>query len=514
MNRTGKIARGLFIHYAGQIVVVLVGLWTTRFVLESLGLYEFGFWSLGLNLLNYLGLADLGVIAMLNREVGKFRGRHPDDPTFARDYVSRTAKLSAAMVPLLAVVAAAIWFSIPPDWQPLEGPLAVLLTGFVLLSPLRVFGAALAGVQDHAFAGLANYGGWACGTVTTVLLLFTGAGLYSLASGWIVQASITAALSGARLILRHPELFPRFDVRLRGPWLRGMLFDGVWQTLNSAAVLLFSAADVLLLATFLGPEILAAYALTLKLLQLFGNYATMALQLSLPALSEARERLSPAQVAAACRAILLGQLLLSGFVAVIVLGTNGGFLRMWLGRTDADLGAGFIAAAAGALVLRHLNTAATFTLFALGYNRRIVISNLLDGACCVAAMAVLIPWLGPIGAPCGSAAVLLFGTLPWNLRTVSRELEVGIGSLIRPFAVLLRIALPAALACAATLWILPAVSGPVALLGALIGATIALTAVYWASVCGLLRGTILGEKLVGILVKFRGVNSVGSGNRT
>ena len=514
MNRTGKIARGLFIHYAGQIVVVLVGLWTTRFVLESLGLYEFGFWSLGLNLLNYLGLADLGVIAMLNREVGKFRGRHPDDPTFARDYVSRTAKLSAAMVPLLAVVAAAIWFSIPPDWQPLEGPLAVLLTGFVLLSPLRVFGAALAGVQDHAFAGLANYGGWACGTVTTVLLLFTGAGLYSLASGWIVQASITAALSGARLILRHPELLPRFDVRLRGPWLRGMLFDGVWQTLNSAAVLLFSAADVLLLATFLGPEILAAYALTLKLLQLLGNYATMALQLSLPALSEARERLSPAQVAAACRAILLGQLLLSGCVAVIVLGTNGGFLRMWLGRTDADLGAGFIAAAAGALVLRHLNTAATFTLFALGYNRRIVISNLLDGACCVAAMAVLIPWLGPIGAPCGSAAVLLFGTLPWNLRTVSRELEVGIGSLIRPFAVLLRIALPAALACAATLWILPAVSGPVALLGALMGATIALTAVYWASVSGLLRGTILGEKLVGILVKFRGVNSVGSGNRT
>ena len=446
------------VHYSGQVIVVVVGLATTRLALEKLGLIEFGQWAIGLNLLGYIGLADFGVLALLTREIGRLRGRHPGDALPAKEYVSRSAKLTIALMPLLAAVALGIWFSMPREWAALEGPLALLLIAFVALFPGRLFVTALSGVQDHAFAGLAQLGGWAVGTVISIGLLLADAGLYSLSAGWIAQTATSAVLAAWRLRQRHGDVFPSLTVPLFSPGLRSMFVEGSWQTLNSAAVTLFSAADVLVVGLICGAESAAGFSLTMKLLQTVGNYATAALQLSLPALAEARERLPIERVAAACQALLVGQIAVSGGVAVIVLAGNAAFLRLWLNRTDADLGPAFLSAACASLVLRHANTGANFTLFTLGYNRRIPLLNGLDGILSVAAMGTLVWWLGPIGAPCGTGLVLLGLLLPWNLHTVARELQTSVWSLVRPHAIILRLTPPAILAAALGILWLPSIA--------------------------------------------------------
>ena len=58
---------------------------------------------------------------------------------------------------------------LPARWAGLSGPLALILTGFVLTYPLRLFQAALQGLQDLAFVGGMNFIGWTAGTAHEVV---------------------------------------------------------------------------------------------------------------------------------------------------------------------------------------------------------------------------------------------------------------------------------------------------------------------------------------------------------
>jgi len=60
---------GTGIAYGHQAAIVLVGIWLTPFLLHRLGQHHLGLWLVAGQLLGYLALLDLGVIAILPREV-------------------------------------------------------------------------------------------------------------------------------------------------------------------------------------------------------------------------------------------------------------------------------------------------------------------------------------------------------------------------------------------------------------------------------------------------------------
>ena len=69
MSRARRILGGTSIAYAHQAIIVVVGLWLTPFLLRRLGQQQLGLWLVAGQVLGYLALMDLGVIAMLPREV-------------------------------------------------------------------------------------------------------------------------------------------------------------------------------------------------------------------------------------------------------------------------------------------------------------------------------------------------------------------------------------------------------------------------------------------------------------
>ena len=223
-GRLARFAGGLGLGYLHTLAVLGIGLWLTPFLLRQLGSHHYGLWLLASQVLAYLALMDLGVVALVPREVAFAAGQHrrhgadgacgslPD----VGGAIGRTMALVAWQTPLVAFAAAAAVWLLPAEWEPLRRPFAIVAAGFVVTFPLRVFTALLQGLQDLTFVGAIQLAGWAAGTATTVGLAVAGFGLYALAAGWVVSQLIPALIAWRRLALRFPLGLPR---RARLSWI-------------------------------------------------------------------------------------------------------------------------------------------------------------------------------------------------------------------------------------------------------------------------------------------------------
>src|SRR6185295_5362065 len=68
-GRLRRFVSGLGLGYLHTILALVVGLWLTPFLLRQLGTHDYGLWLLASQVLVYLALMDLGVVALVPREV-------------------------------------------------------------------------------------------------------------------------------------------------------------------------------------------------------------------------------------------------------------------------------------------------------------------------------------------------------------------------------------------------------------------------------------------------------------
>jgi len=248
--------RGVISGYSNQALVMLVGLWLTPFLLRHLGQHDFGLWLTALQIMTYLALADFGIVALLPRTVAYATGR-AGGKEHAKDLpatLGQTAIIVIGQTPLVAVAAAVAWVLLPKEWLALRGPLGLIMGAFAILFPLRMFPAVLEGLQEQAFVVRANAVGWAIGTLTNVVLILAGFGLYSIAVGWLLQQSASSVICAFRLWKHHPEVLPSRLPKLSKPELWAQLGRGFWISANQVGQVLMAGTDVLIISKVLGPS--------------------------------------------------------------------------------------------------------------------------------------------------------------------------------------------------------------------------------------------------------------------
>ena len=200
-TRTHRFLGGISLGYVYLALVTLVGLWLTPFLLRRIGQHDLGLWLVATQMLGYLMLLDFGVVALLPRETAYATGRTlqgGDDDDLAHT-IGRFRRVVRWQVPLVLVAATAIWIALPAEWSELRWPFVAILVTFVATFPLRIYHAALQGLQDLAYLGRVQLAAWVAGTALTVSLVFGGVGLSALVAGWIVTQLVTAAACGWRL---------------------------------------------------------------------------------------------------------------------------------------------------------------------------------------------------------------------------------------------------------------------------------------------------------------------------
>ena len=492
-GRLARLAGGLGFGYLHTLAVLVVGLWLTPFLLRQLGSHDYGLWLLGSQVLVYLALMDLGVVALVPREVAfavgqQHRARGAESSPHVARLVGRTMALVAWQMPLVALAASlAVWL-LPAEWEPLRGPFAIVAAAFVVAFPLRVFTALLQGLQDLAFVGTIQLTGWAAGTATTVGLAAAGLGLYALAAGWVVSQLLPAAIAWRRVASRFPSAFPR---RARLSWtdVREQAGRGTWISVGQVAQVLLSGTDLVVVGKLLGPEAIVPYACTGKLIALLANQPQLFMQMALPALSELRGSAARARLFEVSRGMTQLVLLASGAIVAVVLVVNAAFVGWWVGESRFG-GTALTALLLAGMLARHVNVTMVYTLFCFGHERRLALTPIADGLAGLAAMLLLVPRVGAHGAAAGLLLATLVVSMPANARALAREEGTSPWALARaigPWLVRFAGVLAAAIALTAAL-------RPQGLAGALpLAAGIA--ALYAAVMIPVLRAAPLGPML-------------------
>ncbi len=433
--RTKRFIAGAGIGYAYQALVMIVGLWLTPFLLRHLGQNNFGLWAVGMQILGYIMLLDMGVFALLPREVGNAMGLAQGRPEAAELSLltAKVMRLAIVQLPVVALAAALAWYFLPASWLALRPALAVMLVVFVALFPFQILQGILSGVQDLSFLGFMRMLSWSITTVVSLTLVLRGLGLNSLAIGWGIGEAVFILCLVWRVKARFPYVLPKkiFSATWEGP--RAYLGRSLWVTVSRMATILMNGSDVLIIGKVLGPLAVVPYICTDKLISVLSNQPQMLMDLALPGMSEMRYSESRERIQQASTALSQIMLLFSGALVCAVLMLNRSFVSWWVGAAQYG-GFRLTVLIAALALLRHWNRTLINTIFCFGYERWISLVSLMDGAVTLASAIALVHFFGLIGAPMGGIIGVCLVSLPANLWALSKELNTSASGLFMPMS--------------------------------------------------------------------------------
>jgi O-antigen/teichoic acid export membrane protein len=433
MSRTRPFLQGVGFGYANQFLVTVVGLWLTPFLLHRIGQEQFGLWLVGGQILTYLGLADLGIVALLPRATAYATGRARSIEAATLDLpeiIGHTAGIVIYQTIFVAIASIAVWVLMPAEWFLLRLPLGLVMATFVLTFPLRIFQAVLQGLQQFSFLGKLVTASWLIATAITILLVFAAAGLYALAIGWVAGQVFTTSACYLYLRSRFPDVLPRRLPNVSVLKMVTQIRQGLWVSVAQLAQALVNGTDLLIIGRVLGPLAVVPYACTGKLVTVLSNQPQMLMQTAGPGLSEMKMAESRQKLFQVCTALTHGVLIISGAVVCTVLIVNQGFVSWWVGAGQYG-GVALTVLLLLTMFLRHWNTTAVYAIFCFGYERQISVTTLLDGLVTTCAAIAFVREFGLVGAPIGSILGVCTVSLPANLSALARENGVTLIILIK-----------------------------------------------------------------------------------
>lgn len=433
MSRTNRFLSGIGFGYASQVITTLAGFWLTPFLLHRIGQHSYGLWLVGTQMMFYLALLDLGIIALLPRETAFATGRanSVEESTELPLIFGHTVRIMLWQMPLVALGALIAWFLMPADWADLRNPIGVVLLAFVFTFPLRIFRAVLQGLQDLAYLGQTGIITYLVSTGVTVALVVDGWGLYALAAGWTVLQFAGAFTGWYRLRTRFPNVLPHSLPPMPWSTARTRLTQGGWVSLSQIAQVLLTGTDILIIGKLFGPAAVVPFVITGKLINVLSNQPQMLMASAGPALSQMRIAESRERLSEVCIALSQAMLMVSGAVVCVVLAVNQGFVGRWVG-TGQYGGSWLTALILLSMLLRHWNLTVASALFFFGHERRLCITALLDGLLSVGAIFFFVREFGLIGAPLGTIAGACLIGLPANLWALAHESNTSVAKLIEP----------------------------------------------------------------------------------
>ena len=492
----GRLLSGVAWNAAGRGLPLLLALVLTPVLLGQLGLERWGLFTLALAMVGVFGVFDLGVGQALTRALAERIGAERIGPERIgagreEDGAALVGSALAALLAISAVVAIALWFSmpalvrsvlnVPPD---LAAEAIAGLRVLAAAAPLVVINAALWGVlaafQRFRAANLVN--------IPISVFYYLGPVLLLLVWDSLVGVMLALVLCRLLMTLAYAWLALR-DVRglglgrIRPALVLPLLRIGGWMTLSGLLTQALLYADRFIIGALLTLAAVAYYATPLDLVLRLWILPVAVVQVLMPALA-AGFTTRPLETAALLRQGTLGILLLALPACLLLTGAAWELLTLWLGRDFADGGAGVLRLLGVGIFFSCVAFAPASLLDAIGRPDVTARFALVQGLVFLPLTVVLLWWWGIEGA---AAA--------WVLRCIIDCLGKGVlaARLYPAAADDLRGALPALLAASAGLamMLLPLGRPLLAMVALLVLAVVA--ALTWRALSEGERGVIRGR---------------------
>jgi O-antigen/teichoic acid export membrane protein len=210
---------------------------------------------------------------------------------------------------------------------------------------------------------------------------------------------------------------------------RTHLTKGFWISVAQVAQVLMANTDLLIIGRLLGPSAVVPYACTGKLAGILANQAQMLMQTATPGLCELKTAESQNRLFQAILGLNHAILAFSGLIFCLIVPINRWFVSWWV--TSGQYGGGLLTVAILTnMLFVHWDTVAAYSVFCLGRQRRIALTNLGNGLATAGGTFVLTTFLGPVGAPLGSMIGTCLIGLPLNLSIIAKDTGVTLPRLI------------------------------------------------------------------------------------
>ena len=358
MSRTRKatiVAFFSYVRFGLQIGALLL----IPLIIASVGGRAYGFWLASGEAFAYAGLADLGVLGVLPWLLAKEDGR--GDRAALRRLLVNGAAVGVVVGLFYGVVVLSLCLVLPSllrftdaDRADVIGPLVMLAVGGTLATPLRIFQAALDGLQDVVFNGVIRSVQALLTVVITLVLLLAGFRLHALA----IAAAAPALLVGVASFIRFRVIAPDLVAGWGRPSLavvRTLFREGIGPWLSGWGWQLSAASDGIVIAMIGQPTAVTMLAVTSKLGRWLMQFCWVPCDSGLVGLAQLSGEGRTDHVRATSVAMLRVYLGLATAVAGIVLAANWSFVRFWVGPElfAGRLTNGLIAASIVALSLAH-----------------------------------------------------------------------------------------------------------------------------------------------------------------
>jgi O-antigen/teichoic acid export membrane protein len=339
VSRGRRAVRTLLAGYAATATTVLLGLFATPYIYDTLGEDRYGAFRVATDYLAYVLLLELGIGGALQVALARALGEGRPDRVAALVRAGLRAYLGCAAlmaVVTVGLIAAAPWLiPVPARLAPeLRVGLLIALTGLAFF-PLGVF---------RPLTEAAQRGYVVHGTVLLQSVLTTGLAVVLAWAGWGLPGQFAAVLGAAvtaSLVLTGSAVWNHPELRRRTPpdpsaWAE--LWRLNWPTLGFGLLARVAyLTDAVWVALLVGLKAVAPYALTTRLPALVGVQLAAVSSASWAALADLYHRGEREVLADRFMQLTRGVAWVGLAVLVPVAAGNRAFVRLWVGP-DADAG--------------------------------------------------------------------------------------------------------------------------------------------------------------------------------
>jgi len=259
----------------------------------------------------------------------------------------------------------------------------------------------------------------------TVLLIFSGHGLFALAIGLAVRSALVAGVLTYHLLrVCRRQLGLRLDVR----WteLKELLADSARTFVSAAAMKLQTQSNTLLIGIFLGSASAGMYGLTVRAYETILTFLSQLTGAIAPSLSH----LLGAGNVARFRVLILRMVpavaLLAGVGLVAMIAVNESFLSLWVGR-QAFAGQSVSVLTGVAVWLAAVSLVAYDALYALARFNVIARTYVLSSIIHVVLLGIFLRWGLWVAPAIAILSTLLWGALFW--KDLARQVQLTLTDL-------------------------------------------------------------------------------------
>ena len=269
INRTKQVFWGFTSSIFWDYALVAAAFFSIPVILQFISKPLYGFWITALSILGYLGIMDLS----LGMSLGHFVARMPEREGKAFDQLVNAAFFSFLGIGLLILVIGLWMSSYIPGWFNIPGEDAatvilafcIAVAGLAISLPLSTFGGVITGGQHMAVSITINAVSALLGIALSIILVFNGLGLISLAIAHIFKILIAGLMGYLFCKLRYYPKLVLSPFFIKRDVVKRLASYGGFLQLGRIANTVILSTDAILIAAILGAGEVPAYAFTSKL---------------------------------------------------------------------------------------------------------------------------------------------------------------------------------------------------------------------------------------------------------